>query len=179
MTTNGGTRLVPRLRVRRTEVGVDDFTDAVDARISVRGASRPVGGVGLAAETALGSDGAGGAFVLRGSTNQERTFGGPGTRVLVSGEELLSESSRTRLSLSFGGAWRRGGFPVGAAVSAAGSGSGDFLMFRAARPHEVLGFRRTGPAKGFGESSGGPVCDEAGLRRFPNRHGLRRSHSLA
>ena len=125
MTTDGGTRLAPRIRVRRTEVEVDGFADAVESLVSVRDASRLAGGIGLAAETGIGSDGAGGAFTLRGSADLERTFGPSRTRVVVSGEELVSEASRTHVSLGFGADYSGRGFSVGAAVSATGSGSGD------------------------------------------------------
>ena len=125
MTTDGGTRLASRIRMRRTKVEVDGFADTVDSLVSMRDASRLTGGVGLAAETEIGSDGAGGAFTLRGSADLERVFGGSRTRVLVSGEELVSEASPTRLGLGFGADYRRRGISLGAAVSATGSGSDD------------------------------------------------------
>ncbi len=125
LTTDGGTRLAPRIRMRRTKVEMDGFADAVNSLVWVRDASRVTGGIGLAAETEIGSDGAGGAFTLRGSADLERTFGPSRTRVVVSGEELVSEASRTNVSLGFGADYRLRGFSVGATLSATGSGSGD------------------------------------------------------
>ena len=123
MRLDRGMRLAPRIRIERTKIRVDGFADAVGARVSVRDAFRLAGSVGLAAETAGEPDSSGGAFALRASADLERTFGGSTTRVLVSGEELVSESSRTRLRLGFGAVYRRGGCFVGVTVSAAGSGS--------------------------------------------------------
>ena len=119
MTMDDGARLTFRTRLRWTEVGVDEFADAADSFVSMGDASRLAGGIGLVVETAIG------AVVLRGSADLERTFDGSVTRVLVSGEELVAETSPTLLGVGFGVAYRRDGFSVDAAVSAAGSGSDD------------------------------------------------------
>ena len=81
-------------------VEVDDFTDAVDSRVSVGDASHLTGGLGVVAEVARNRNRRGDSLSLRGS-------------------------SRTRLLLGLGGSYQRGRLTIDAEVSAGGFGSDD------------------------------------------------------
>lgn len=107
----------------RTEVDVDNFTDAVDSRVSVGDAARFTGSLGVTAETARTWHE--GELSLRGSLDVEQALGGAKTSVDVSGERLSSESAKTRLLLGLGGSYHRGRFSIEAEVTAGGLGSGD------------------------------------------------------
>ena len=123
MTLTGKTTLTPRAWVTHSAFDVDRFTDAANARFSLKDASRLTGGLGLAAATErdLGN----GKLSLRGSIDLAQTLGGARTSVDVSGERLYSESARTRLLMGVGATYRKGNFSVEADLSAGGLGSGD------------------------------------------------------
>lgn len=128
MAMRGKMNLTPRVRVTRSAVDVDGFTDSMPnmpSRVTVKDASRVTGAVGMAAETARARNWRGGELTLRGSLDLARTLSGAETSVDVSGERLASEPAGTRLLLGLGGTWRRGRFSVTAEVSADGLGSGD------------------------------------------------------
>ena len=96
VTTSGGVNLTPRMQLMHSEVDVENFTDAVDARVSGVDAARVTASLGVAAETALARNWWGGAVSLRGSVDLAQTLGGTKTSVDVSGEELSSQPDRTR-----------------------------------------------------------------------------------
>ena len=125
MRPDGNIRLTPRVWMTRSTLDVDDFTDTVDARVSLGDAVRLVGGAGVVGETAL--DWQGGALTLRGSVDLALTFGGAETSVEVSGTKLSSEAPKSRLLLGLGGTYRRGSFFLDAEVSVGGPSSGDAL----------------------------------------------------
>ena len=102
---------------------MNKFTDAVNSRVSLKMAERLVGGLGVVAETRRVWDG--GSFSLCGSLDFEQTLSGAKTVVEVSGEKLISESTKNRVLLSLGGLYRRGRFSIGGEVSAGGLGSDD------------------------------------------------------
>ena len=117
--------LTPRVRLSRSAVDVDDFTDAVDSRVSVGDATRIIGSLGAAAETEQVRKWHGGAVSLRGSLDLAQTLSGEETSVNVSGERLSTDSDRTRLLLGLGGTYRRGEFSLNADVAASGLGTND------------------------------------------------------
>ena len=123
MRPDGNIRLTPRVWMTRSTLDVDDFTDTVDARVSLGDAVRLVGGAGVVGENAL--DWLGGALTLRGSVDLALTFGGAETSVEVSGTKLSSEALKSRLLLGLGGTYRRGSFFLDAEVSVGGPSSGD------------------------------------------------------
>ena len=67
---NGKMNLTPRAWMTRSDVSIDKFTDAVDARFSAPDAARFTGGAGMVAETERTWDG--GTFSLRGSVDLEQ-----------------------------------------------------------------------------------------------------------
>ncbi len=115
--------LTPRAWMDYTAVSVDEFTDAVDSRVSFPDAERFTGGLGVGAETVRAW--ADGALSLRGTLDVAQTLGGAETLAVVSGTELSTEPARTRVLLGLGVAWRRGRFSLGAGFSAGGLGSDD------------------------------------------------------
>ena len=123
MRPDGNIRLTPRVWMTRSTLDVDDFTDTVDARVSLGDAVRLVGGAGVVGENAL--DWLGGALTLRGSVDLALTFGGAETSVEISGTKLSSEALKSRLLLGLGGTYRRGSFFLDAEVSVGGPSSGD------------------------------------------------------
>ncbi len=125
MTISEKANLTPRVRLTRTGVDVDNFTDAVDSRVSVGDAARFTGSLGVAVETAPARNRRGREFSLRGSVDLAQTLNGAETSVDVSGERLASESAGTRLLLGLGGRYRRGRLSIGAEISSGGLGSGD------------------------------------------------------
>ncbi|MCY3803025.1 MAG: autotransporter outer membrane beta-barrel domain-containing protein [Gammaproteobacteria bacterium] len=125
MTTGGGVTLAPRVRLMHSEVDMEKFTDAVDARVSGIDATRITASLGVAAETVQARNWWGGAVSLRGSVDLAHTLGGMETRIDVSGEELSSKPIRTRLLLDLGGTYRRGRTSLGAEITAGGLGSDD------------------------------------------------------
>ena len=125
MTITEKVNLTPRVRLSRTGVDVDDFTDAVDSRVSVGDAARFTGSLGVAVETAPARNRRDRRFSLRGSVDLAQTLDGAETSVDVSGERLASEPAGTRLLLGLGGRYRRGRHSIGAEVSSGGLGSGD------------------------------------------------------
>ena len=108
--------LTPRVWVVGSRVSVDDFTDAVDARVSLSGADRVLGGLGVLAETARpwGE----GEFSLRGSLDFERMLRGATTTTQVSGEQLSADATENSLLVGLQGVYRQGRFTVGAEIAA-------------------------------------------------------------
>ena len=108
--------LTPRVWVVGSRVSVDDFTDAVDARVSLSGADRVLGGLGVLAETARpwGE----GEFSLRGSLDFERMLSGATTTTQVSGEQLSADATENSLLVGLQGVYRQGRFTVGAEIAA-------------------------------------------------------------
>ena len=103
--------LTPRVWVVGSRVSVDDFTDAVDARVSLSGADRVLGGLGVLAETVR--PWGDGAFSLRGSVDFERMFRGATTTTQVSGEQLSAVATENSLLVGLNGVYRQGRFSIG------------------------------------------------------------------
>lgn len=118
--------ITPRITATWAKTDVDNFTDRAGSQVSVVDSSRRCGTIGFIAgieQQPLGHSGE--TVDLWGSLDLERTFSGVGTRVLVSGEELISVASQTRLNASFGGSWRSDGFVADMGIAAHGLGSDD------------------------------------------------------
>ena len=115
--------LTPRAWMDYSAVSAEEFTDAVDSRVSSPDAERLTGGLGVGAETTRAwTDG---TLSLRGTLDVAQTLGGAETLAVVSGTGLSTEPARTRVLLSLGVAWRRERFSLGAGFSAGGLGSDD------------------------------------------------------
>ena len=128
--------LTARAWLHRSELAVDPFTDAVHARVSVGEADRLTVGVGGLVETDVALSRAEERLSLHGSFGLEQTLGEE-TSVLVSGEELRSDSTNARILLGAGGTYRRDRFTLGCALRVHGLGSrdrdyGGFLDLRVA-----------------------------------------------
>ena len=96
--------LTPRAWLVGARVLVDDFTDAVNARVSIPDANRLMSGVGAMVETAHAWDN--GAFSLRGSVDFERIVSGADTVTEASGERLSLEAARNGILLGLHGLLR-------------------------------------------------------------------------
>ena len=121
------TYLTPRAWMVRPSVSVDDFTDAVDSRVSFPDAVRLIGGLGAVAETVHPSGG--GEFLLRGSVDVERIFSGAETLARVSGESLRSQAPPNGILLGVDSIYRWGRYSIGGKATmgtAFGSGTRDF-----------------------------------------------------
>ena len=123
MATYGKVHLTPRLWMKHSRMDVDNFTDAVGSQVSMDDETRFVGGIGLIAEGQCILEN--GELSLRGSVDLEQTLSGSTTRVDVSGTQLFSEATKTRLLLGLGGTYHRGSFWARAGISAGGPGSDD------------------------------------------------------
>ena len=97
MAQGGGLTLRPRAWAWHAEADLDDFTDAVGAQVSGVDESRTALGLGMRAELE-GSESS-----LYGSVDVESVLAGEETTVRVSGQELDSESERTRVLVGVGG----------------------------------------------------------------------------
>ena len=104
--------LTPRAWAVGSRVSVDDFTDAVNSRVSFPDADRLMGGVGTVVEAARAWDG--GSFSLRGSVDFERMFSGAETLALVSGESLRLEAATDSILVGLNAEYRRSHFSLGA-----------------------------------------------------------------
>ena len=89
--------LLPRTWLWHARAEIDDFTDAVGARVAYADESRSAAGLGLLAEVTQPE------YSLYGSLDLEHLSGGEETAVGVSGERLMSESKRTRVLAELGG----------------------------------------------------------------------------
>ena len=107
-------QLTPRAWAVGSRVSVDDFTDAVNSRVSFPDADRVTAGAGGVAETAHAWDG--GSFSLRGSVDVERMFSGAGTIAQVSGERLSLDAHKNSILVGVNGVFRRGRFSLGGEV---------------------------------------------------------------
>ena len=114
---NRNISLTPRAWLVRTSVAVDNFTDAVNSRVSFPHAHRLIGGLGAVAE-ARARLGRGGQLSLRSSVDIERTFRGTETVAWVSAERLSTESPEDGILLGLDGVYRKSHFSVGAKVTA-------------------------------------------------------------
>ncbi len=123
LTPGGKLGLAPRAWLARSEVSVEDFTDAVGTRFSLVNGNRLSGGAGLLAEALRPLAVGGGRLSPRGSLDVEGILSGDKTTVEVSGERLHSGVEKTRVLLGLGARWRMGRFSVDADLSVAGLGS--------------------------------------------------------
>ena len=94
-----GLALLPRVWVWHAKAEVDDFTDAVGARVSAD-ESRTAVGLGLRAEMEQSES------LLYGSLDVEQLVEGEETVTAVSQGRLASESERTRVLVGAGGLWQ-------------------------------------------------------------------------
>ena len=110
----GNSSLTPRGWLVRSSVSVENFTDAVDSRVSFPDAHRFIGGLGAVVETV--HPWGGGEFSLRGSLDVERMFSGAETLAHVSGETLRSEAPGSGILLGVDSVYRWGRYSIGGAV---------------------------------------------------------------
>ncbi len=112
----GAVQLSPRIRLEHTNVSVDRFTDAVQARVSYPDEDRLTAALGVLAETGHGvkEDG----LSLWGSLDVNYTLDGARTTARVSGEKLSAEAGDSSVLLGAGGIWRRGSLGVNVGLSA-------------------------------------------------------------
>ena len=123
-------QMTPRVWVVSSQVSVDSFTDAVEARVSFGDADRITGGLGFLADTTR-SWGAGN-LVLRGSVDLERLLSGTETTTRVSGERLSAVATDSSLLVGLNGVYRQGRFSIGAEVAARqelGSADREYVSF--------------------------------------------------
>ena len=106
--------LTPRAWAVGSRVSVDEFTDAVDSRVSFPNADRLMGGVGTVVVATR--TWAGGAVSLRGSVDVERMVDGAATIAHVSGERLRLEAATDSLLVGLNAAYRQSHFSLGATV---------------------------------------------------------------
>ena len=106
--------LTPRAWAVGSRVSVDDFTDAVNSRVSFPDADRLMGGLGTVVEAARAWDGR--SFSLRGSVDFERMFSGAETIALVSGESLRLEAATDSILVGLNAEYRQSHFSLGAKV---------------------------------------------------------------
>ena len=94
---DGNTSLTPRAWLVRASISVDNFTDAVNSRVSFPDVDRFIGGLGAVMETtrAWGV----GEISLRGSLDFGRMFSGAETLARVSGETLRSAAPGSEILL--------------------------------------------------------------------------------
>ena len=117
MTLSENLHWTPRAWLGHTRISVDQFTDAVDSRVSFPTTDRLTGGFGVMAETVRAEYG-GGELLLRGSLDFEQKLGDSKTVALVSGERLSAEPEKNSALLSLSGAWNKGSFTYSAELSA-------------------------------------------------------------
>ena len=106
----------PQVRVDRTQVRVDRFTDAVGARASFPRAERYRASLGVLADTT--KRGWGGELSLWGSAHLKHAFGDTSTTSLVSGERLRAKPPADSVQLGLGATWQRGPWALNVALSA-------------------------------------------------------------
>ena len=117
MTLSENLHWTPRAWLGHTRISVDQFTDAVDSRVSFSNTDRFTGGLGVMAESVRTEYG-GGELLLRGSLDFEQKFGDSKTVTLVSGERLSAEPEKSSALLSLSGTWNKGPFKFSAELSA-------------------------------------------------------------
>ncbi len=106
----------PQVRVDRTQVRVDRFTDAVGARASFPRAERYRASLGVLADTT--KRGWGGELSLWGSAHLKHAFGDTSTTSLVSGERLRAKPPADSVQLGLGATLQRGPWALNVALSA-------------------------------------------------------------
>ena len=128
--------VTPRVWLVRPSVSVDPFTDAVNSRVSVQDAERLITGIGLVADSShlLGD----GEISLRGALDVEHIFSGEETVTLVSGEELIAESSKTGMLARLGGSYRQDSFSIGVGARATAALDADTRSLSGYLTFEVL-----------------------------------------
>ena len=109
--------VTPHAWVHWPNITVDEFTDAVNSRVSVDDADRLIVGIGLALEGThrLGA----GRISLRGALGLEHTFSGTETITVVSGENLVSVAAENGIRMGLDSAYRQEGFSLGAGLRSA------------------------------------------------------------
>ena len=117
MTLNENLHWTPRAWLGHTRISVDQFTDAVDSRVSFSNTDRFTGGLGVMAESVRTEYG-GGELLLRGSLDFEQKLGDSKTVTLVSGERLSAEPEKSSALMSLSGTWKKGPFKFSAELSA-------------------------------------------------------------
>ena len=120
------TALTLRTWLSRSDLLMDEFTDAVGARVSVKNSEIVKGGFGGVITTGPDRNAPEEELSLRVSAGMEHTLSGWEQTVSVSGEELTSRGNVNRLLLGLGltKRWRRS--TLGAGLRAAGPGSEDY-----------------------------------------------------
>ena len=116
MTLNENSHWTPRAWLGHTRISVDQFTDAVDSRVSFPDTDRLTGGLGVMVESVRTEYG--GELLLRGSLDFEQKLGDSKTVALVSGERLSAEPEKGSALLSLSGTWNKGSFTYSAELSA-------------------------------------------------------------
>ena len=106
--------LTPRAWAAGSRVSVDEFTDAVNSRVSFPDADHLMGGVETVVEAARAWDG--GSFSLRGSVDVERMFDGAETIAHMSGESLRLDAATDSILVGLKAAYRQIHFSLGATV---------------------------------------------------------------
>ena len=117
MTLSESMHWTPRAWLGHTRISVDQFTDAVDSRVSFSNTDRFTGGLGVMVESVRTEYG-GGELLLRGSLDFEQKFGDSKTVTLVSGERLSAEPEKSSALMSLSGTWNKGPFKFSAELSA-------------------------------------------------------------
>ncbi len=109
-------QLTPRVWVTGSRVSVDQFTDAVNTRVSFADADRILTGLGVVAATTRpwGE----GELALRGSVDFERIVKGAKTGAQISGEPLSAVATENSLLFGLNAVYRQGRFTVGAELAA-------------------------------------------------------------
>ena len=109
--------VTPHAWVYWPNIAVDDFTDAVNSRVSVNAADRLIGGIGLALESTHHSGA--GEISLRGALGLQHTFRGTETITVVSGENLVSVAAENGIRMGLDSAYRQEGLSLGAGLRSA------------------------------------------------------------
>ena len=123
-------QLTPRVWVTGSRVSVDQFTDAVNTRVSFADADRILTGLGVVADTTRpwGE----GELALRGSVDFERIVKGAKTGAQISGEPLSAVATENSLLFGLNAVYRQGRFTVGAELAArqeVGSTDSEYASF--------------------------------------------------
>ena len=114
----------PHIRVDRTRVRIDSFTDAVQSRVSFSDEARYSGSVGVMMDTMRPAWG--GELLFSSSLSLAHRFGDTATIARVSGEQLRAEPEDESVHVGLGVVWQQGPWSVNAALSAREAGSGNY-----------------------------------------------------
>ncbi len=113
----------PHLRLGRTRVRIDSFTDAVQARVSFSDEDRYSGSAGVMADTTRPAWG--GELLLSGSLSLAHRFGDTATIARVSGERLRAEPEEESVLITLGAIWRQGPWSMDVVLSAREASGGN------------------------------------------------------